>query len=784
MSISSRSLPPISPELADVLFRASLINAHREKSFDLSFGTTLLGFLASKAPLAQWFQHFVETRRINVDEMLASHNVNREILNEVATRKAGHRVDAEWRSTAAVKALFDAANEILVRIGRDLSFDFPAKELGEHHFLAAYIYRSDREHTEELASWGFDLEEWSHAFLTEMGVRYPRSDFSKWLEIHQEIFKTTPEFSPELLTIPSQSTKEQTPPDSSQSQATKEQTATEASDAKATINPRRSKNDQTQLLLDSPSTEDVLGRKYFAETLAVRMNRAWERYRESAAKGSFMLHIHGAWGSGKSSLLNFLRDELQPNPAKRTKQDKEARQKEGHADWIVVDFNAWQRQRVEPPWWSLIDTVYTQARSQLKTVYGDPVQSWKLMLRERWWRFTTGRKDHLIALLISLLLLGGVFYWAQRHPSTLPDVIKSGATLLGVVGGIWSTLLLVSRSFLSGSSQSAQAFMQRSGDPMERVSKHFIDLAHWIDKPIAIFVDDLDRCQTTYVVTLLEGIQTVFNTPRVVYVITADRRWLYVCFEKIYENFVDVVNEPGRQLGSLFLEKAFETSISMPRMSPERRTLYWDHLVQGKQSNVANIESVTAKVAMEFKNDQTETQVLERLKEGSGDILEDEIRKGAAVRQLANQKVVESTEYFLKPFAPLTEPNPRAMKRLVNAYTLLRDMAVLGGSNVLFDSNTKDQLALWAIVSLRWPLLKEHLEQHLEENPDETPDVIELVCKREPIPITKHNLHELANSNEVFRVFNGIGIGTKLDKSTICSLVGISAAQPKSGGVA
>src|SRR3712207_7942290 len=40
------------------------------------------------------------------------------------------------------------------------------------------------------------------------------------------------------------------------------------------------------------------------------------------------------------------------------------------------------------------------------------------------------------------------------------------------------------------------------------------------------FVDDLDRCQSSYVIRLLEGIQTLFSDPRVMYVISADRRWL------------------------------------------------------------------------------------------------------------------------------------------------------------------------------------------------------------------------------------------------------------------
>lgn len=319
---------------------------------------------------------------------------------------------------------------------------------------------------------------------------------------------------------------------------------------------------------------------------------------------------------------------------------------------------------------------------------------------------------------------------------------------------------------------------------MERVSRHFVDLIEWIDNPVAIFVDDLDRCQTKYVVTLLEGIQTLFYNPRAVYIIAADRRWLHVSFEKSYEHFIGAVKEPGRRLGSLFLEKAFEASVSIPRMSPERRRLYWDHLGSGAQTKTAEIEAYAAELKNEFKQDNTEAEVLDRLSAGTGDPLRDEVRKGIALRQLASQDVSKSTEYFLQPFDDLAEPNARAMKRLVNSYTLLRDLAVLGGSNVLFDLNTRRQLALWAIVSLRWPLLKERLEDYLQEHPNETPDVIALICEGKPIPIDDQEIQQLLRSPEVIRVFKGGTIGTGLDKETICSLVGISSAQPQTGGIA
>jgi KAP family P-loop domain len=68
-----------------------------------------------------------------------------------------------------------------------------------------------------------------------------------------------------------------------------------------------------------------------------------------------LLNIHGSWGSGKTSLLNFLRDEL------LSKKDPE---------WIVVEFNAWQNQQTGPPWLSLINAVFEQSVKRLRGIEG------------------------------------------------------------------------------------------------------------------------------------------------------------------------------------------------------------------------------------------------------------------------------------------------------------------------------------------------------------------------------------------------------------------------------
>lgn len=746
----------MSYELGDVLYRASLINSYFEKDFDLSFTSMLLGFLGSEMPLSRWFQAYVATHNVDFEGMLASRKINAEILAEIAKRERDPTA-SNFRQTSSAQSLLSTASDLLDRID-----DRPLRQLDERHLMAAYIYRPGRGHEQQLAKWGFDRVEWSNAFLKRISEipAWHNRESKQWSDIHRETFDSEPD-------IPSdQKIVSEVP------------------------------NDQPQLLLDSPATDDLLGRKYFAETLACRIDRTWKTFCESGAKGSFMLHLHGSWGSGKSSLLNLIRAELQPSLQKKIKQPGHASSpqttNEEDQPWIVIDFNAWQHQRIDPPWWPLIDSVYRQARDQLRIIHGEHFRSFGLLVRERWWRLSTGRKDHLLALAISFVLVGGMVYWITHSGSIAPGsglatnllaVVKSAGALLGIVGGIWSTILLTTRSLVSGSARSAQAFMQNSGDPMERVSEHFQEILSWIDKPVAIFVDDLDRCQQNYVVTLLEGIQTLFNDPRVVYLISADRRWLHVCFEKVYANFAEAVKEPGRQLGSLFLEKAFELSIAVPQISPERKKLYWDYL-NGYVPEVGDLARARSEVQNEFKSDQTEGQVLARLGKGTGNPLRDELRRGAALRQLATQEVITSTEYFLRPFAELTEPNPRAMKRLINAYTFLRDSAVLAGSDVLFSVKARRQLALWAIVSLRWPILKDYVEGHLEQHPDGIPDIIEFIGNKKPIPELNPELLGLVGSPDVVKVFDGSIIGTKLERGMICSLTGISAATPQSTGVA
>jgi hypothetical protein len=83
----------------------------------------------------------------------------------------------------------------------------------------------------------------------------------------------------------------------------------------------------------------------------------------------------------------------------------------------------------------------------------------------------------------------------------------------------------------------------------------------------------------------------------------------------------------------------------------------------------------------------------------------------AAVRRLSAPDLeVQITQHRLEKFAPLLESNPRSMKRLVMAYGMNQAADI-----ILEEFTDPDQIALWTILSMRWPHLAEWLERYTEK---------------------------------------------------------------------
>lgn len=450
-------------------------------------------------------------------------------------------------------------------------------------------------------------------------------------------------------------------------------------------------NDSVATHADEPALIDQLERGPFAAVLARNIIEA--RASGESKATAFIVHLHGPWGAGKSSVLNFL----------------EAKLRAAKEPWLVVRFNAWRDQRRQPPWWSLITCIYAGARKNLDRRTSDRL----------WWRWFKWRvradfmpwavSAALVLVCVALLVLGVT---SSIGPAV--SAIGTALTLLGA-GAV------AVRSLALGSQRAAQTYAELKADPFQPMTTLFDRLIAEIERPVAVFIDDLDRCDSSYVVELLEGVQTLMRSAPVTYVVAADRKWICSSFEQKYAKFSPPIGEPGRPLGYLFLDKLFQVSAAVPQLAADVRTTYWQSLLkvsrQEAGSGAADAEAerkaveearraADAKARAELAGLTTHEQLASAVERSveSEDPIAIQATRAEAAMIITSAAASAQAEHRLKDYAHLLEPNPRAMKRLVNAYGMHQATLFLAGR-----AASPDALARWTILELRWPLLADFL---------------------------------------------------------------------------
>jgi len=459
--------------------------------------------------------------------------------------------------------------------------------------------------------------------------------------------------------------------------------------------------DRVDWVMDTPAKEDRLGRKPFATSLALRL----QRINKDAPTRSFLVHIDGAWGSGKSTLLDFLRDELQQR------------------GFVPVEVNAWREQRIGPPWWSLLTALWRKRREGAGRARRFVVWFQDLLdrLRGDWVPFAT-------AVLVLVGLAVGVFFLVGPDLTTAGARAGSIASIVGLAISVVGGSIAATRFLLLGSAQAARVFVKASDNPMQGIASQFSRTLGRIGKPVVFFIDDLDRCSEDYVLEFLEAVQTLVRDtseerPRPksqrpggpYFVVAADGRWIRVSYDKGYETF-GRIQVAARPLGSMFVDKIFHLTVRLPRITDETRAGYLAWLL-GQRSELTGEERVVEDAKIRklgedlaaADNEHQTLSVAERAQE-----LKDPLARlhllGDATVKLADRSVEAKTVHALQPFAQFLDPNPRTIKRFVNAYGVLRAQRTLEAVFV-----ATGPLALWTILELRWPVLAEYLRARPEQ---------------------------------------------------------------------
>jgi hypothetical protein len=287
----------------------------------------------------------------------------------------------------------------------------------------------------------------------------------------------------------------------------------------------------------------------------------------TAADTPLTVGIFGAWGSGKTSLMRMLRDEIEG---------------EGKPKARTVWFTAWKYDRHDALWRSLIlrvlgamyprepgagpreerpilsspsaeeQRLITLLEKLEESVYQD-VQWDELGERNiRWWQLLSNSGLAAVDIAIALGSLG------------FAPLFKE------VVGADKSTAEKIEKA-AQAISRESKSFQRRQLFHMEQFEDTFKEAVGLIEEGrLIVFVDDLDRCLPEKAIEVLEAIKLFLEVPGAVFVLGMDREVVQRGIEARYGHFFS--EQLGRYTelpirGDVYLQKIVQIPFHLPSLA-------------------------------------------------------------------------------------------------------------------------------------------------------------------------------------------------------------------------
>lgn len=482
-------------------------------------------------------------------------------------------------------------------------------------------------------------------------------------------------------------------------------------------------------------------------------------------KPPFVLSVEGEWGSGKSSFMEMLKEQIQEVS------------EDNNLSAFLVEFDPWRHDKDEAVWaafvlvlidqlgkkkdrvhfWRRCGQLQTLELKYLTTFFSDFKLRYLYTLNiKKLWRI--GRKLRRIlyrsALFdikkIAYLIKPSTWYNFARSPQVALHWSRaslSNGWLVGLVRCILHFLGLSASSFKKG-------LQQISNSPNYKGHVGFIDTFHQDfvkiirayagNKRVFVFIDDLDRCAVPKAAELMESInKMISDNSNLVFIMGMDREkvaaglavkhekllpYLSGYAEKIDGKGIDTKDSDkddecrlrGIRYGYSFLEKFIQVPFYLPQPNENAiKKLLLSLPGQAQEKNETDISDVKAPSSYEkevsgFSDISKQTPTYPEDQQSDPAVIEFEEHQ----RQM--DKIEGDTEKFREMaimIAPALGNNPRRVKQFVNLLRLQFRIAITtnllkvdgGPGDVTFE-----QLGKFVGIGLGWPLLMREIENYPE----------------------------------------------------------------------
>lgn len=279
--------------------------------------------------------------------------------------------------------------------------------------------------------------------------------------------------------------------------------------------------------------------------------------------------VFGPWGSGKSSLCSLLKLALKGTQSR------------------FVEINAWKHSEDSFRRQFILDAARQLGcsekdyRKQLyqKTrhvAFRSDAESWKALLTV-----------FIRALLAFFLVMAGLaiplsVISSNPYIEEVVALAKEGLGSAIVSAGLFAAVLaLMGRLFTSDTEESEISSDERFTSLFKQLIQETGAAAN--GSRLVFFIDELDRCEPTRVVSVLESLRTFLDVPPCVFIVAADDRVLEAAVKDELPHAVpDESTNPYYSSGAEYLDKLFQHQIAIPPLLARRLTQFALGLTEGR----------------------------------------------------------------------------------------------------------------------------------------------------------------------------------------------------------
>ncbi len=376
--------------------------------------------------------------------------------------------------------------------------------------------------------------------------------------------------------------------------------------------------------------------------------------------------LYGDWGSGKSSILKILEEQLKKDD-----------------DVVVVYFDGWSFESFDDAKMALIQGIVDALEEEEKffAKVGDKTSdAWNAL------------KDAFGKLKKSINWMRVLKLTAQSAIPIATASVSGGASLISLLINAFNDNKGKLEDLLTG--EHAEEFIKNTINfekdeakyqAVREFRKDFEDLiAKSHQGKIVILIDDLDRCLPRHIIENLEAIKLFLNVPKTAFVIAADQYIVSNAIKSEYKALIDVAGqgESGRNIGESYMEKFIQLPYQIPLLSPREVETYVTLLFCQSLLTKEDFRKIQSDFSIFVSTHKFEKYGWDNIQS---------VLSGIDAGDLG--KLTGFVSMFSYILGNALKWNPRLIKRFLNAYEVRSSLLSISGI-----TDTKNRFALLKLM--------------------------------------------------------------------------------------